>query len=113
LLEDAYDDPDSGIDVRAVIDGIESVSVHDGQIVIKPRRHHDSDAHAAVGTVFVMEEHDPRPDPPVVRAGSIMEEDPNPNDSVGATSMLRATKVQPARPMNAAQTNLRVANSNP
>lgn len=106
LLEGAYNDPDSGKDFRAVIDGIESVSVHERQIVIKPRRHHD--AEGVIETVVVMEEHDPRPDPPV-----IMEKEEDPNSNVGATSMLRATNVQPARPKNTVQSNLRVVNSNP
>lgn len=38
LLESVYDDEDSGESIRAVIDGIESVSVEEGQIVVKPRR---------------------------------------------------------------------------
>lgn len=38
LLESIYADEDSGEDIRAVMNGIESVSVQDKQIVIKPRR---------------------------------------------------------------------------
>jgi hypothetical protein len=112
LLEGAYDDPDSGNDVRAIINGIESVTVHEGQIVIKPRRHHDSKEFSE--TEVVMEEHDPRPDPPVARAEPILlESEEGSDDSITATNMLRATKVQPARPKNSVQVNLGVAKSDP
>jgi hypothetical protein len=47
-MEGLYADEDSGEDIRAVINGIESVSVQEGRIVIRPRRR---------GAV-VMEEHD-------------------------------------------------------
>jgi hypothetical protein len=53
-MEGLYADKDSGEDIRAVINGIESVSVQEGRIVIRPRRRRGDDAAAAV----VMEEHD-------------------------------------------------------
>jgi hypothetical protein len=110
LLEGAYADPDSGKDIRAVINGIESVEVQEGQIVIKPRRHHDSEK--TVQTVVVMEEHDPRPDPPLTRAEPvILEGEEDDNGIIDTTTMLRATKVEPARPKNDVQTNLRVTKS--
>jgi hypothetical protein len=49
LMEDAYADPDSGMDVRTVVSGIEGVKIQKGKIVIMPRRrHHDEDIPVAV-----------------------------------------------------------------